>query len=86
MVDTTDSKSVASNRVRVQVSSPVELRTSRITRDVFLCYNSGTKLLQSFLSSIASSMCSLFMSFTPAISAMVRETFRQEEIARGEKP
>ena len=25
MVDTTDSKSVASNRVRVQVSSPVEL-------------------------------------------------------------
>ena len=36
MVDTTDSKSVASNRVRVQVSSPVEKRKSRQQSGFFL--------------------------------------------------
>lgn len=43
MVDTTDSKSVASNRVRVQVSSPVFKRSSSFLEDLFLFLNKSSR-------------------------------------------
>ena len=43
MVDTTDSKSVASNRVRVQVSSPVNfIRSFRSAKRPFLILNKSS--------------------------------------------
>lgn len=36
MVDTTDSKSVASNRVRVQVSSPLKRSLLSVRSDLFI--------------------------------------------------
>ena len=99
MVDTTDSKSVASNRVRVQVSSPVSSKGFLVLlRNLFFVqnpgsspqltnfYNSGIILVHSFLRLMASDMCFGVISGLPSMSAIVLETLRQLAIARGEKP
>ena len=57
MVDTTDSKSVASNRVRVQVSSPVSKNfLCKGSSFVLTTYNSGGRVAQSLWKSTASAM------------------------------
>ncbi len=45
MVDTTDSKSVASNRVRVQVSSPVRLKPFLVLLRKVFCFKTNGLVL-----------------------------------------